>query len=233
VTVPKWDDPHLKAGTMVRGALWLVSKIGEGNIFTKEQVRQVFPGVTQADRRIRDLRKFGWIIYSSNDDATLKSDEQRFVRMGLEVWNPEIRRTAASKAISAKDRQEVMAADAYQCVVCGIAGGEIYLDSPNVTAVLSVTRRTVRSSDGHTEDQLVTECKHCRAGTDPANFADVGRLIAEIRSLDGVDRARLLRWMERGRRSPTPIDRAWTRYRQLPIATRDKVLRHLQGGLPS
>lgn len=53
---PRWNDPDFAAGTMVRAALWLLDEIGEGNSFTKEQVREAFPGVSQADRRIRDLR---------------------------------------------------------------------------------------------------------------------------------------------------------------------------------
>ena len=55
MTLPKWNDPKLRAGTMIRTALWLTSEVGVGNAFTKEQHRQAFAGITQADRRLRDL----------------------------------------------------------------------------------------------------------------------------------------------------------------------------------
>src|ERR1700722_7484392 len=85
VMPPKWDDYGFSAGTMIRGALWLLQVVGEGNVFTKEQVRAAFPGISQIDRRIRDLRDYGWVISSSSDDATLSADEQRFIQAGTAV----------------------------------------------------------------------------------------------------------------------------------------------------
>ncbi len=206
---------------MVRGALWLLEVIGEGNIFTKEQVRSAFPGVAQADRRIRDLRDYGWKIFSSSDDATLNLEEQRFVEAGIAVWDPAARRRARSKAVTAKERQAAMAADEYQCVICGIGGGEPYPDSPNDTATLGTTRRSVRLGDGSSAEQLVTECRRCRVGDGrlrPA--ADLHRLLTDAKNLDGADQERLRRWLRRGRRGPTPLDRLWNNYRQLPAEAR-------------
>ena len=91
MTLPKWNDPALKAGTMIRTALWLISEIGVGNSFTKGQHREAFSGVTQADRRLRDLRDYGWIIDTSAEDVTLNPEEQRFVacrlQSGLAAWS--------------------------------------------------------------------------------------------------------------------------------------------------
>jgi len=229
VNVPRWDDPQLKAGAMVRGALWLAREIGEGHIFTKEQVRRTFPGISQIDRRIRDLRDYGWVIHTSSDDARLRIDEQRLVKIGVPVWDSKARRAAAPKSISAKERQATLAADDYQCVVCGVAGGESYPDSPSDTAVLSVSRRTVQTPDGETEDQLVTECKRCRAGVAKDEVVDLDRLLSDIAGLDDTDQARLLRWMRRGRRGATPLDRAWTAYMRLPARSRDEVRKKLEG----
>ncbi|GII89105.1 hypothetical protein Ssi03_70950 [Sphaerisporangium siamense] len=228
MTVPKWNDPALKAGTMIKTALWLVSEVGEGNIFTKEQHRDAFPGIAQADRRLRDLRDFGWVIHTNSDDGALKPEEQRFVKTGLPVWQPGIRRSVAATTITAKQRQAVFAADDYQCVVCGIAGGESYPDALNDSAVLSISRRDVLLQGERVEVQLVTECKRCRAGTD-GETSDVGRLLSDIRDLDDTERARLIRWMERGRRGATPLDRAWTAYRRLPAEMRGDVRRRLLG----
>lgn len=227
--VPRWDDPNLKAGTMIRCALWLISEVGEGNVFTKEELRKAFPGVSQADRRLRDLRTYGWSIYTSTDDASLRNDEQRLVKVGLAVWDRGERGKNAQTTISAKARQETLAADNYQCVICGIAGGEIYAEAPSETAVLSVSRRDVRLPGGEAESQMVTECKRCRAGADSSVVSDIVRLLADIRDLDDADRARLLRWMRRSHRGATPLDRVWTTYRRLPPASRDEVLKHLGG----
>lgn len=51
-TLPKWSDPTLKAGTLVRTALWLLSEVSVGKSFTKEQHRRGFADILQADRRM-------------------------------------------------------------------------------------------------------------------------------------------------------------------------------------
>jgi hypothetical protein len=51
VKPPAWNDPNFKGGTMARGALWLLQEVGEGNTFTKEQLRVAFPGVTPGQLR--------------------------------------------------------------------------------------------------------------------------------------------------------------------------------------
>lgn len=226
--MPAWDDPKLKAGTMVRGALWLVQVVGEGKTFTKEEVRGVFPGVAQADRRIRDLRDFGWVILTNTQDATLTAEDQRFVKAGVPVWDPVARRAAApQKTFSAKEKQAVMARDHYMCTVCGISGGESYHDDSNQTAVLSVTRRKTVLPDETEETLLTTECKRCRSGSDEV-IAHADEALAEIRALEPGDQRRLLRWMERGRRGTTPLERAWNTYRRLPADARDELRSALQ-----
>lgn len=84
--LPSWTDQKL--GTMKRAGLWLVAVVGEGNVFTKEDVKKAFPGVSQADRRVRDLRDFGWRIDTNREDLTLGQHEQRFVAQGEPVWEP-------------------------------------------------------------------------------------------------------------------------------------------------
>lgn len=223
MTLPAWNDPAFKGGTMIRGALWLVQEIGEGNTFTKEQLREAFPGVSQADRRLRDLRSYGWVIHTNTEDATLMAEDQRFVEAGVAVWDPAARKAAApQKAITAKQIQAVLARDDYMCTVCGIGGAEPYLDDSNQAAVLSVTRRTSVLPDGREEVLLITECKRCRAGGgDQAARAD--EVLDEIKSLDPADQRRLARWAERGRRGSTPLERAWNAYRRLPSEAREAV----------
>ncbi|WP_218164571.1 hypothetical protein [Lentzea waywayandensis] len=223
MAIPEWNDPALEAGVMVKGALWLLQQVGEGNRFTKAQLREVFPGVSQADRRIRDLRAFGWVILTNTEDATLTAQDQRFVKAGVPVWDPVARRAAApQKAVSAKEKKAVMARDSYMCTSCGISGGEEYLDDSNQAAVLSVTRLEVILPDGEQEILLTTECKRCRAGFDGAPV-EVDDVLAAIKGLDQADRARLLRWMNRGRRGSTALERAWNAYRRLPEEAKSVV----------
>ncbi|MEU5808778.1 hypothetical protein [Streptomyces sp. NPDC047718] len=223
VTLPAWNDPELKGGTMIRGALWLVQEIGEGNIFTKEQLRDAFPGISQADRRLRDLRDFKWVILTNTEDASLMAEDQRFVKAGVPVWEPAARRAAAPrKRATAKQTREAYERDGHMCTVCGIGGAEPYVDDSNQTAVLSVVQRATVLPDGREEALLVTECKRCRAGSDgrPARADEV---VAEIEDLDPADRQRLARWAERGRRGSTPLERAWNAYRCLPWEARQQV----------
>lgn len=220
--LPAWNDPQLKAGTMVRGALWLVQAVGEGGAFTKEQVRDAFPGVAQADRRIRDLRAYGWTILASTEDATLLSEEQRFVKAGVPVWDPAARQAAQLDTITAKDRQAALENDGFMCAVCGIAGGEEYADDPSQTAVLGVVRSSTLLPDGDEALMLVTKCKRCRSGAGGRD-ADAGAVAAQIAALDPADQQRLAQWIDRGRRDLSGLDRAWGAYRRLPAEARQIV----------
>lgn len=214
---------------MVRAALWLVQVVGEGNTFTKGQLRTAFPGVSQIDRRVRDLRDYGWVILANTEDASLTTEEQRLARIGAAVWDPKERRAAAPRrALSAKEIRAVLERDDFLCTVCGISGGEEYPDDPNKTAVLSVTRRSTVLPDGREEVLLLTECKRCRAGSSdaPARADDVA---ADIRVLDPAEQRRLARWIERNRRVSTPLDRVWSAYRRLPADARPEVLSALRG----
>lgn len=222
--LPRWDDPALKAGTMVRTALWLMTEVGVGNPFTKEQHRGAFAGVTQADRRLRDLRAYGWIIHTSAEDVTLRPEEQRFVAPGAVVWEAGHRR-AARTAVKAADRMAVLAENDYQCIVCGIAGGEKYADAPHMTAVLSVARREVVIRPGDTRTMYVSECMRCRAGEPGGQSMDVSNLIEEINRLDDADRAILKRWMTEGRRASA--DRVWAAVRRLPAEAREQLRKTL------
>ncbi|MEZ0447363.1 hypothetical protein [Cellulomonas sp. ICMP 17802] len=216
-----WNDPALQGGTMVRGALWLVQEVGIGNTFTKEDIRQAFPGIAQADRRIRDLRDFGWILHTRADDASLTREQNRFVTEGVAVWNPRERRAAASApTISSKARDDVMARDGFVCTICGIAGGEGYPDDAMLTAVLAVSSRPVRLPGGATTREFVTECKRCRAGQ---RERDADGALADALALPTADIDRLIQWIRQEKRDVSALERAWGRYLRLTPAARAAV----------
>ncbi|WP_433053166.1 hypothetical protein [Dactylosporangium sp. CS-033363] len=201
-----------------------MQEVGTGNTFTKEQLRRAFPGLSQADRRMRDLRPYGWVISTNTDDATLLPEEHRFVSVGVPVWDSAARREAdLRRPIPAKDRDAILARDHYMCTVCGIAGGEEYLDDPSQTAVLSVSQRVAVLPDGDEAIGWATECKRCRAGAS-GSAAQAADVIASIQRLSPDDRQRLVRWMIVGRREASALEQAWIAVRRLPPEARQAML---------
>ncbi|WP_282791809.1 hypothetical protein [Streptomyces sp. CC224B] len=218
MNMPSWTDPKL--GTMKRAGLWLVEVVGEGNVFTKEDVKQAFPGVSQADRRVRDLRDHGWQIDTNREDASLGANEQRFVKQGEPVWEPG-KGTRPGTSITQTRRREVLARDGHFCRSCGIAPGEIY-DGTYEAAQIDIARRAVRQQDGSTSTELVSECNRCRVGG-RGTVADLGSLLSRAAGLSGLDRTMLLGWMEQGHRDFSAAETFWADYRALPEESRAKV----------
>ncbi|MGW5200753.1 hypothetical protein [Streptomyces spiralis] len=207
---------------MKRAALWLVSEVGLGNTFTKEQLRAAFPGVSQIDRRMRDLRDFGWRIHTNREDAELDPHEQRFVKQGDPVWEPgRATRKAGVGPLGATRRREVLARDGYMCRSCGITPGEAYDDSPEL-AQLDIARREVVKPGGAKATELVTECKRCRVGG-RSLVADLDEVLRAATALDPADRRVLAGWLEADRREFSQLEQVWSAYRSLPEESRAQL----------
>ncbi|WP_204287592.1 hypothetical protein [Microbispora amethystogenes] len=206
---------------MKRAALWLVQVVGEGNSFTKDQLREAFPGVTQIDRRMRDLRDFGWKIDTYREDLRLEANEQRFSAMGVPVWEPG-KATKKAITITAVQRRELLARDSYLCRSCGISGGQPYDDGTYETAQLDVARRQVRNPDGSTAIELVTECNRCRVGGRDVTV-DLEAILGRINHLSKFERDILADWISTDKRAFSELETIWATYRTLPAASRAKV----------
>lgn len=218
--MPSWQDAGL--GTMKRVALWLVSVVGEGNTFTKEELRAAFPGVSQVDRRMRDLRDFGWRIDTNREDAGLDSHEQRFVKPGDPVWEPgRATRKTGTVAIGAARRREVLARDGYMCRSCGITPGETYAGTYEA-AQLDIARREVVKASGQKATELVTECKRCRVGG-RSLAADLDKVLTAAAALDSAERNLLSDWMAADRREFSRLEQIWSDYRSLPEESRAQL----------
>ncbi|MFJ8211918.1 hypothetical protein [Streptomyces sp. NPDC096033] len=218
MSLPSWTDE--KFGTMKRAALWLVTVVGEGNVFTKEDVKKAFPGVSQADRRVRDLRDFGWRIDTNREDLALNQHEQRFVSQGEPVWEPG-KGTRPASSITDTRRREILTRDGHHCRSCGITAGETYAGT-FVSAQLDIARRPVIQPDGTTQVEQVAECNRCRVGGKGLT-ADLGAVLARMDRLGGMDRKTLTEWVEADAREFAEVERLWADIRTLPADSRDKI----------
>ncbi|MFC4083401.1 hypothetical protein [Amycolatopsis samaneae] len=207
---------------MKRVALWLIAEVGEGNVFTKEQMRSAFPGVSQIDRRMRDLRSFGWRIDTNREDPELSMAQQRFVKQGQPVWEKGMAsRPASAPAIGAVRRREIISKDGNMCRSCGITPGQFYAGTFE-GAQLDIARREVVLPGGRREVQLVTECNRCRVGAKDL-VADLPAVVDRVSALSPDQRELLASWIEAGERSFSQVERAWAEYRALPVDARDVV----------
>ncbi|WP_392841054.1 hypothetical protein [Streptomyces sp. LN500] len=218
MALPSWRDE--KFGTMKRAALWLVTVVGEGNVFTKEDVKNAFPGISQADRRVRDLRDYGWQIDTHREDALLGQHEQRFVGQGQPVWEPG-KATKDSSSITDTQRRKILSSDGNRCRSCGISPGQIYAGSFE-SAQIDIARRKVKQPDGSRPVQFVAECNRCRVGGRGLE-ADLDVVIEGVAKLGGLERQMLTDWVAADEREFGAVERLWADFRTLPAESRDKV----------
>jgi hypothetical protein len=220
VAMPSWTDEGL--GTMKRVALWLVQEVGVGSVFTKEQLRTAFDGVSQVDRRMRELRDNGWRIDTNREDSALDPREHRFVRQGLPVWEPGVASRRATESVPAVQRRAVLMEDNYLCRTCGIGNGEAYADGYGATSQLDIARRQVTMPGGDTAVQLVTECNRCRVGGRDTG-CDLGAFATALAQLSAYERKMLSAWMEQDARGFNEVEKLWGVYRTLPASARAEV----------
>ncbi|MET7438836.1 hypothetical protein ACFYQQ_09750 [Streptomyces sp. NPDC005496] len=214
---PDWRDD--RSGGLVRGALWLLQVIGMGNVFTKSQLREAFPDIAQIDRRIRDLRDWGWVIDTSREDASLEQSEQRFVKPGIRVWDP-VERKKRTRAVSTASRQTALERAKFACELCGRPAGH-----PSGSRLYLTHRTSLAKGGDDSLENFTVLCSDCRAARDSG--CGVSELAAQASSLPIRDRTRLLTWITIGERPRTTVEDIWARYQQLSGADQQQLARHL------
>lgn len=223
IDLPDYQDPAI-GGSMIRAACWLASVIGEGGVFTKEALRDALPGVAQIDRRVRDLRKYGWVIEEARLGPDLNANEQRLVKIGVHVWDKEARIEAAVPVISAKVREEVFFRDGHSCRRCGISAGERFDDDNSVTARLTAGHLYPDSLGSKaTAADLITTCQRCNESLQQVtqNYASAEDLLTDISKLDEASLKRLSLRVSNDIREVDQVDKIWREYRQLPGIERE------------
>ncbi|MFI6153911.1 hypothetical protein ACIBCA_14580 [Kitasatospora sp. NPDC051170] len=227
MALPSWEDPKL--GSMKRVALWLATVAGEGRIFTYTQLRDVFPGVAQIDRRVRDLRGRGWRIDTAREDTQLGMHELRLVSVGEPVWEDRKGPGKETSGLTGTRRREVLAKDGHICRSCGISVGEDYAGSFE-RSQLDIARREVRLPDGSTAVELITECRRCRVGASQLE-TDAAQTIAEISHLGSMELRMLDSWVKEDKREFGKVELLWAAYRTMPADSRERFRVALKSSL--
>ncbi|MER5807939.1 hypothetical protein ABT143_07045 [Streptomyces sp. NPDC002033] len=220
--LPSWTDTKL--GAKRRAALWLLTEVGEGGTFTKEDVRHAFPGMSQIDRRVRELRSHGWRIDTNREDSSLSQHEQRFVSAGEPVWE-QGKGTLPSVGYTDTQRRELLAKDGHYCRSCGIVPGAVFAGTYE-SAQLDIARRPVRQPDGTSKVEPVVECNRCRVGGKKLT-ADLGAVLAGVAKLGAMELKMLGSWMDSGERDFALVERLWADFQTLPAESREQVRKAL------
>ncbi len=224
--VPWWRV----AGTTRRIAAYLWFNVALGDTFTMAQARRAaeIEHQTQSDRRMRELREQGWVVEGYKDDSSLPMDTYRLVAKGQKLWLGE---KLERDVISNKLRRQVFERDGNTCVICGVRTGEEYPDMPGEKARITVGHRVPNQRLGEaTMENLQTECSRCNETVrnmldDPERFEEV---IPLLESLDWSMVRELSVWLEDGRRTPFPVDIAYSRIRKLNHVDQERAAAYIR-----
>ncbi len=199
-----------------------IKTLGVGRTFTMLEAREVFPGVNQIDRRMRELRECGWKIKTNRQDKNLRPGQYRCDEFGDYNRQP---------GLSDRVRQAIIKRDHGQCQVCGILAGQSYPDMPQREAIMEVGHRKSKAQGGSATDpaNLQAECDRCNGGArnTTGHLVDVNQVEQEIENLGRKDKEKLLGWMQDGRRPMERLERLFAEYRALAPEVRDDITKAL------
>lgn len=206
--------------------LWFQKDVGDS--FTMIELREALgdgdrlESAEHLNRRLRELRDFGWIHDSYKDRQGQAPDTYILRQKGDRTWLGEGRKR---DVVSAKMRRMVLDRDGRRCVVCGVGADETY---PGETAVARLTvghrKAGARLADA-SPDNLQAECGRCNepSGDEIPDPEALGAVMATLRRFRAKDRAELLTWVEGGRRQRSLLDLAYDRVRKLSTSERETV----------
>lgn len=222
MNIPLWQNDSL--GASKRVAHYLANEVGVGNIFEKSTLRNIIPETEQVDRRMRDLRKVGWLIRNYKDKATLKPNELYLEKIGDSIWEDGYK--WPTEGLTAGKRRKVFDRDGPCCLACGIVFGQEYPDRPGVIARPTIGHITPKERGGTDDlDNLRPECQLCnetaRNLTAPA--VDVELLKRQVLELGREDKRQLAQWMLVGKRTYSTVEKLWIQYSQLPGPSRELI----------
>lgn len=231
----KWPDRNLTFGDERKIAAWLAFNKKPGEDFTLPELRTALgDGLKNNDaehlnRRLRALRKDGWLIPSGKHDPSVGPTGYRLEKVG---WHPaQGARPKDPSMFSNATRVKVFKRDGARCVICGVGDGEPYPDFPERKAVMTVGHRIAGQFQGTGSlDNLQTECAICnesiRAGGGiPETYQEVLYAVQELKK---AEKAVLLEWLSMGRRSRSTLDMVFDRARKLSHPDKNTLIAELR-----
>jgi 5-methylcytosine-specific restriction endonuclease McrA len=225
-----WADSSI--GAAKRVAHYLATVVGEGSKFDKATLREIVPNTEQVDRRMRDLRKVGWVIRNYKDKGSLKPNELYLEKVGDHIWEDGYK--WPEEGLTAGKRRKVLDRDGRRCLVCGIDFGAEYPDRPGVVARPTIGH-IIPKERGGTDDleNLRPECQLCneQARNLTELSADVPLLKRRVIELNRADKQMLASWMLADRRTFSDAERLWSQYTQLPLPAREEIREALSAAL--
>lgn len=209
-----WESTRRgEAGINPRMASWLWWHKEIGDTFTTAEIRHgLNTDAEQFQRRQRELREWGWIFDSYQDDPGLEMGQYRLKRKGWWPGSPDPK--PENQAIKGSTRRKMLVRDGSRCVICGYGAGEFYEDGAPVRLTAGhIVPRSHGGSNGL--DNLQTECTRCNetARADTGTVVNVDAAWESIRSLKGKEKAELYTWIVRGQRTRSKLDHAFDLYR--------------------
>jgi hypothetical protein len=219
-----------------------IAGVGEGNKFRKLDLFAAVPGVSQADRRMRDLRAMDWEIDNSRINRQLAKDEYQVVKLGVRIDLGEKAPRAPRKNITGPKRRRIFERDGYACQICGIGSGQDFPDQPGRKAVLTVGH-VVPGRVGGTDDDsnLRVECQRCAENVRHSGQAPPAPELVLERAValsDPGAKRRLYRWMQEGHRRADDAEAVFGDWTRLPERSRvwvtaqlaAEIIRDLESG---
>lgn len=215
-----------EVSTTKQVALHLATRVTEGGVFTMESIRAAIPGVSQVDRRMRDLRPLGWTIDTYKTDPTLAPDELRVTKIGDRIWDPAAPKRL-STSVNARVRRQVFDRDHNTCQCCGIHAGEEYELYAGITARMTLGHYVPKSRGGSTTDpsNMRAECAMCNEANRhlTPSTVDERLLRAQIENMPKKDKTTIARWLAADKREWSTVEQVWAQLRQLPAPVRDDI----------
>lgn len=216
----------LRKTSLMRVAEYLASK-GAGSKFSKLELFEAVPDISQADRRMRDLRPMGWKIDNYKVNPNLKPDEYLIREMGTRVDLGETPPKTIRKNITGPKRRRILERDGHMCQVCGIRAGQEFPDAPGRSAALTIGHIIpVKRGGTNDDDNLRTECQRCGDESrditvDPPTSQQV---LTHASRGSLKDKRTLYGWMQAGRRTPSDTEKVFQEWSRLPHAERMQVM---------
>ena len=221
-------------GVERRIASYLYRNVEVGETITTDELRRkiTVAGERNSDehfqRRLRELRKDGWILPTQKELASLGPGEYLVQQKG---WAPELGPRPRKKLISNSVRNAVFARDGFTCQLCGERAGDVYADDPASTVRLTVGHIAAQAHGGsNSMENLRAECSRCNETKRDEGQAPehVGHIWSSAVNLPLKDKKVLLSWLLSGARPRDKVEQIYVRTRLLSAEDRQRVIEKLR-----